>query len=65
MAECVLPPGNTESFAKWLDLTMMVIPRGRERTEAEYRELFEAAGLELTRIIPTASEIHLIEGRKA
>ncbi len=44
---------------------MMVIPRGRERTEAEYRELFEAAGLELTRIIPTASEIHLIEGRKA
>jgi len=65
VAECVLPRGNTESFAKWLDLTMMVLPGGRERTEAEYRDLFRAAGLELTRVVPTASEIHLIEGRKA
>ena len=41
---------------------MLVIVGGRERTEAEYRALFEAAGFKLTQIIPTASEMSVIEG---
>jgi hypothetical protein len=60
--EAVLPSGNTPFFHKWADLTMLVITGGRERTEAEYRTLFAAAGFELTQIIPTSSEMSVIEG---
>ena len=63
--EAVLPTGNAPFFHKWMDLTMMVITGGRERTEAEYRALFEAAGFQLTQIIPTASEMSVIEGVRA
>ncbi len=63
--EAVLPSGNTPFFHKWMDLTMLVITGGRERTEAEYRVLFEAAGFQLTQITPTASEMSVIEGVRA
>ena len=58
----VIPPGNTPSVGKLLDLQMLLIG-GRERTEAEYRSLYAAAGYELTRVIPTAAPLHVIEGR--
>ena len=35
-----------------LDMNMLVMPGGRERTQAEYRSLFAAAGFELERILP-------------
>jgi len=60
--ETVIPPGNYPSFAKLLDLTMLVIPGGIERTEAEYRELFAASGFRLERIVPTAAGVDVIEG---
>ena len=44
---------------------MLVIPGGKERTEPEYRELFGKAGFRLTRIVPTQTEISVIEGEKA
>lgn len=59
--ETVIPPGNDPSFAKLLDLTMLVIPGGKERTEPEYRELFAASGFQLTRIVPTTADVHVIE----
>ena len=63
VAEQVIPPGNEPFTGKLLDLTMLVItPGGRERTEAEYRALFEKAGFKLTRIVPTQDEISIIEG---
>ncbi|MBA3872668.1 MAG: methyltransferase [Anaerolineae bacterium] len=43
------------------DLNMMVIVGGRERSEAEYGALFEAAGFKLTRVIPTRSMMSIIE----
>jgi hypothetical protein len=64
VAESVIPPGNGPSFGKWLDLTMMVMPGGKERTEAEYGELYRQAGFKLTSITPTAAEVSVIEGRK-
>jgi SAM-dependent methyltransferase len=45
------------------DLEMLVMtPGGRERTEAEYRALFVAAGFKPTNIVPTQSELSIIEG---
>lgn len=64
LVESVIPTGNEPFAAKFLDLTMMLIPGGKERTEAEYRALYEAAGFTLSRIVPTTTEISVIEGRK-
>jgi hypothetical protein len=49
LLETVIEPGNEPQGAKWLDLLMLVIARGRERTEQEWRELLTAAGWEPTR----------------
>jgi hypothetical protein len=62
--ESVIPPGNEPFHGKFLDLVMLLIPGGKERTEAEYRALFERAGFKLTRIVPTGTEISIIEGKK-
>jgi len=37
------------------------VPGGRERTPEEYRDLLGKAGLRLTRIVPTASPVSVIE----
>jgi hypothetical protein len=58
----VIPPGDSFAYSKVSDLNMLVSPGGQERTEAEYRKLYAAAGFTLTRVIPTRSRISLIEG---
>jgi ubiquinone/menaquinone biosynthesis C-methylase UbiE len=63
IVEGVIPPGNAPAFGKLLDLTMLVIPGGKERTAEEYRRLYAAGGFELTRIVPTRAEVSVIEGR--
>jgi O-methyltransferase domain len=62
LVETVIPSGNAPSFAKILDLEMLVLPGGVERTEAEYRALLQAAGFRLARVITTRSFTNLIEG---
>ncbi len=64
VVEGVILPGNDPCFGKFLDLTMLTIPGGKERTEQEYRNLFEASGFRLTRIISTEAEVSVIEGMK-
>ena len=46
-----------------VDVEMLLMPGGRERTEQEFRDLFARAGFELTRIIPTKSPLSVIEAR--
>jgi hypothetical protein len=65
LVEEVIPPGDTPSYGKLMDLNMLVSPGGQERTEAEYRTLFETAGFALTQILPTRSRMHIIEGTPA
>jgi hypothetical protein len=62
VVEGVVPPGNEPSVSKFFDLAMMVLPGGMERTEDEYRQLFEAAGFWPTRIVPTRTWVSVIEG---
>jgi hypothetical protein len=62
VVEMVVPEGNTPSPAKFLDLQMLLYLPGCERTEAEYRQLFDRAGLELTRVVPTRSPFSVLEG---
>jgi O-methyltransferase/methyltransferase family protein len=63
--EAIIPPGNEPSRIKYLDLQMLVMNGGRQRTEAEYRQLYAAAGLQLTRVIPTSTDFSIIEGMRA
>ncbi len=65
LIEQVISPGNEPSFGKLLDLNMLVMMGGRERTETEFRSLLQAAGFQLTRIIPTVSSMSAIEAIKA
>jgi hypothetical protein len=62
--EMVIPPGNEPSVAKLLDIEMLVITGGRERTEAEFKSLLESSGFKLSRIIPTKENVCIIEGTK-
>jgi SAM-dependent methyltransferase len=64
VVETVIPAGNEPCFGKWLDLMMLVVG-GRERTREQYGDLFSAAGLRLTRVVPTAHEVSVIEGVRA
>lgn len=59
--ETVIPPGNDPCFAKLLDLTMLVIPGGLERTREQYTALLTDAGFALTRVVPTTGGVDVIE----
>jgi hypothetical protein len=61
--EMVLPPGNIPHPGKLLDMMMLVGPGGRERTEDEYRVLLGKADLRLTRVVPTASPVSVVEAK--
>jgi hypothetical protein len=58
----VIPEGNSEDFSKLMDVNMLVMTGGIERTEKQFTELFAQAGFKLTRIVPTEAPLSLIEG---
>jgi O-methyltransferase domain len=48
--DSVIEPGNAPDGAKWLDLLMLALCRGRERTAEQWRALLGHAGWRPTRI---------------
>ncbi len=64
--DAVMKPGNDPDPNKNLDLGIMALTPGRERTEAEFADLFTAAGLRLTRVISTESPstLSIVEGER-
>jgi hypothetical protein len=61
LVEMIVPDSNSASFSKLLDLNMLVMTGGRERTEAEFKALLYAANYRITRIIPTMAPQRIIE----
>jgi hypothetical protein len=61
LVEMVLPPGDTPHPGKMLDMAMLLVPGGEERTEAQYAALLDKAGFRLTRVVPTASLVSIVE----
>lgn len=61
LAEFVLPDGPEPFHGKWFDLAMMTVTGGQERTELEYRSLLNDCGFECRRVVPTATELSVIE----
>ncbi len=64
LVEMVVPPNNEPSLAQAMDLNMLVMLGGRERTEAEYQHLLAEAGFRLQRVISTDSPFSVIEARR-
>lgn len=61
LVEMVLPPGDAPHPGKILDIVMLVLPGGQERTGDEYAALLAKAGFRLSRIVPTASAVSVVE----
>jgi hypothetical protein len=61
IVDAIVPETSEPHFSKILDLEMPLMPGGRERTEIEWRDLFEEAGLEIARIIPMQAAESVIE----
>ena len=59
--ELITPPGDTPHMAKMIDLTMLAMLTGRERTEPEMRALFERAGLRYERTVATPTPLSFVE----
>lgn len=61
IVEMVLPLGDTPHPGKVLDMVMLVVPGGQERSQSEYAALLGTAGFRLTRVVPTASAVSVVE----
>jgi SAM-dependent methyltransferase len=61
IVEFVLPEGNTPHLGKLVDMVMLAIPGGEERTAGEYKTLLASAGLNMTRVLPTTSDVSIVE----
>lgn len=60
--DTVIPPGNAPHWGKLLDINMLALTGGRERTRDEFAKLFARAGLKLKRVVPTACPLSVLEG---
>jgi hypothetical protein len=61
LLEAIIQPGSGPDLMKLMDLEMLMMPGGRERTAEEFRALFTRSGFELTRIIKNQSFVNVIE----
>jgi hypothetical protein len=61
IVEHVLPGGDEPHPGKLIDLEMMLVTGGRERTAQEYQSLLTGAGFGGRRLIPTAMSATIVE----
>ncbi len=65
LVEAVIPEADGGPIVKLMDMEMLLINNGRERTAGEYRRLLDEAGFQMTRVVDTASHDSIIEARAA
>ena len=61
LAEMVLPEGDAPHPGKLLDMVMLTVTGGEERTVSQYSALLDEAGFRMTRVVPTASLVSIVE----
>ena len=62
LVEMVLPEGDAPHPGKLLDLLMLSVPGGEERTPSQYKVLLDKAGFTMTQVVPTQSLVSIVEG---
>ena len=65
LVDCVVPETNEPHFSKFIDLNMLVMTGGKERTEKEFAELLSAAGFKLLRVLHTDLPTSIVEAEPA
>jgi hypothetical protein len=61
LVEFAVSEKNLPSTGKIIDIIMLTLTGGQERTDDEYRDLLASAGFRLNRVIPTSAEFAIIE----
>jgi len=61
LIEMVIPEGDMPHPGKLLDMLMLAATGGEERTPSEYSTLLDHAGFRMTRVVPTASLVSIVE----
>jgi len=61
LVDCVVPESDEPHFSKFIDLNMLVMTGGKERTASEFEQLLAKAGFRLLRIIPTEVPFSIVE----
>ena len=61
LLESLIPAGPAPDLGKFIDIEMLLLPGGRERTAEEFRALFERSGFTMTKVIPMKSPLSIIE----
>jgi len=61
LVDCVVPETDEPHFSKFIDLNMLVMTGGKERTEKEFAQILEAAGFKLLRVIKTDVPHSIVE----
>jgi hypothetical protein len=65
IAEMIVPPDNSFSISKLLDIEVLLMGAGKERSKEEFGYLIDSAGLTLARVINTEENISMIECLRA
>lgn len=65
VVDLVIGAPNEDLAGRILDLHMLVMPGGRERTEQAWRSLFERGGWQLVDVRPTATQFRILIGTPA
>ncbi|HEY0761355.1 MAG TPA: methyltransferase [Pyrinomonadaceae bacterium] len=63
VVDCVVPETDEPDFSKFIDLNMLVMTGGKERTAKEFDQLLGAAGFKLLRVIPTDLPTAIVEAQ--
>jgi C-methyltransferase len=63
IVESVIPEERTDPRALTLDIIMLTVTGGRERTAAQFSALLDRAGFHLNRVIETVSPMRIVEAR--
>jgi predicted O-methyltransferase YrrM len=61
IVEAVLPVGDAPHHGKMMDLLMLTVTGGKERTALEFGDLLGAANFALARVIPTSTHQSIVE----
>jgi hypothetical protein len=61
LIECIVPEGSKPSWTKMLDLQMLTLLSGKERTEKEYSEMLRTADFRLDRVIDVGMSTSILE----
>jgi hypothetical protein len=65
IVEMVLPESDEPHMGKMLDMMMLLVPGGEERTPSEYEALLAPNGFRMTRVVPTSSAVSVVEAVRA